>query len=156
MLSYAMQQTFNKVNDWVLNKNKFGTEMSRVPSIAKGNWKFSRDGGAVATYNLKDMDGVSNIVIPSGAIIRNVYVHVVAAVTSGGSLTLDVNGNAANDLLAAAAVATLTLNAKLAGIPDFATVADHVILTADRTLTIDLNVEAATAGEINVYVDYVF
>jgi len=156
MLSLAQQSAFNKTNDWVCAKNRLGHELSKVFNCVKGNWKFSRDGGAVGDYNLKDLDGVSNLTIPSGAIIISSFVYAKAAVTSGGSLTLDVNVNAANDNLAAQAVAGLTLGAKIQGIPDFGTLSDSVVCTADRTPSISFNTAAATAGELDVYIFYVF
>lgn len=156
MLTLAGQSTFDKCNDWVLAKNQIGHELSKTFNCVKGNWKFSRDGGAVGDFNLKGLDGVETVKIPSGAFIVDCFVHAKAAVTSGGSLTLDVNAEAANDLLAGTAVASLSLNAKIKGIPDMATVADYVLTTAERTLTISLNVAAATAGELDVYVFYVF
>lgn len=155
MLGLALRDAFNKANDWVVAKNKLGSELSKVKNCVKGNWKFTRDGGAVGDINLKGLDGVETVVIPSGAIITNAFVFVKTAVTSGGSLTLDLNSEAANDLLAGTAVASLTLNAKIQGVPDHATVADYKIMTADRTLTLSFNVAAATAGEIDVYVEYV-
>lgn len=156
MLSLALRDAFNKANDWVCAKNKLGSELSKGFNCAKGNWKFSRDGGAVGDINLKGLDGVETVVIPSGAVIVNAFVVVKTAVTSGGSLTLDLNSEAANDLLAATAVASLTLNAKVQGIPDFGTLADSKVMTADRTLSLSFNVAAATAGELDVYVFYVF
>lgn len=156
MLSLALQTAFNKCNDWVSSKNRLGSELAKVPNCVKGNWNFTRDGGTVATYNLKGLDGVETLVIPSGAIVVNAFVYVRTAVTSGGLLTLDVNINAANDTLAGTAVASLTTGAKILGIPDFATVADYIVTTADRTVTIDFNVAAATAGDFDVYVFYVY
>jgi hypothetical protein len=156
MLDLAKQSAFDKANDWVSAKNQLGHELSKCFNCVKGNWKFTRDGGAVGDFNLKGLDGVENVKIPSGAIIVNQFVFVKTAVTSGGSLTLDLNNNAANDGLAAAAVATLTLSAKIQGIPDFATMADAIVTTAERTLSLSFNVAAATAGELDVYTFYVF
>lgn len=156
MLSLALRDAFNKANDWVCAKNKLGSELSKTFNCAKGNWKFSRDGGAVGDINLKGLDGVETVVIPSGAVIVNAFVIVKAAVTSGGSLTLDLNSEAANDLLSGTAVASLSLNAKVQGIPDFGTLSDSKVMTADRTLSLSFNVAAATAGELDVYVFYVF
>lgn len=156
MLSLADQVAFDKSNDWVMAKNKVGHQLSKAMNCVKGNWKFSRDGGAVGDYNLKGLDGVETLVLPSGAIIVNAFVYVKAAVTSAGLLTLDLNSNAANDLLAATAVASLTLAALVQGIPTSGTLSSAVVLTADRTLTLSLNAFAATAGELDVYVSYVF
>lgn len=156
MLSLALQSAFNKCNDWVSNKNKLGSELSKLQNCVKGNWDFTRDGGAVSTINLKGLDGVETIVIPSGALVTNVAVVVRTAVTSGGLLTLDLNLNAANDSLNAQAVAGLTANAKIQGIPTSGTLSTALLLTADRTLTLDFNVAAATAGNFDVFVWYVF
>lgn len=155
MLSQEVRDALNKSNDWPSAKHKLGDLVHKNFNVVKGNWKFSRDGGATGDYNLKDQDGSSAVKIPSGAVILSAFVHVVSAVTSGGLLTLDVNSEAANDLLAAEAVANLTLGAKIQGVPDFGTLADSVVTTAERTLGISLNAAAATAGEINVYVFYV-
>jgi hypothetical protein len=156
MLSYEKRQALDKANDWVAAKQQLGTELGKVFNCVKGNWKFSRDGGAVSDITLKDADGVSTLKIPSGALVMGVLVFAKSAVTSGGSLTLDVNVQSANDGLAGTAVASLTANAKIQGIPDFATVADYLVLTAERTPTISFNVAAATAGELDVYFFYVF
>lgn len=157
MLSYADQQALDKCNDWPLAKAQIGSQiLGKTFNCAKGSWSFSRDGGAVGDINLKAADGVTTVVIPSGAVVLNVFCVSTTAVTSGGSLTLDLNCNAANDLLAATAVASLTTNAKIQGIPDFGTLGDAIITTADRTLTLSFNVAAATAGVLDVYVFYVF
>jgi len=156
MLSQSVKDALNKANDWVSAKHKLGDLVHKNFNVAKGNYKFSRDGGAVSTINLKDQDGVGTIVIPSGAVILNTFVHVTTACTSGGSATLDLNSEAANDLLAAEAVASFSSGAKIAGIPDFGTLADSVVTTADRTLSVSINTAALTAGEFNVYVFYVF
>lgn len=156
MLAVATRDALNRSNDWPSAKNNLGDLIHKTFAVVKGNYKFSRDGGAVSDINLKDQDGVGTIVLPSGAIILNAFVHVTTAFTSGGAATLDLNSEAANDLLAAGAVATFSSGAKLQGIPDFGTLADAVITTAARTLTISVNVAALTAGEADVFVFYVF
>ena len=156
MLTLAQQAELDKSNDWVMAKNKLGHELSKSMNCVKGNWKFSRDGGAVGDITLKGLDGVETLSIPSGAIIVSAFVFVKTAVISGGLLTLDVNVEAANDCLAAQAVAGLTLSAKIQGVPDFGTLADSVVTTAARTPSVSLNVAAATAGELDVYFFYCF
>lgn len=155
MLSTEVRDALNKSNDWAAAKNKLGDLVHKNFNCVKGNWKFSRDGGAVGDYNLKDADGVSTVKIPSGAIILSAFFYAKAALTSAGAMTVDVNSEAANDLLAAEAVASFTLGAKIQGVPDFATLADSIVTTAERTLSISLNAFAATAGELDVYVFYV-
>lgn len=158
MLSQALRDAFNKSNDWISNKNQLGSELSKAVNCVKGNWKFSRDGGAVSDITLKGLDGVETVKIPNGAIVTHAFVYVKSAVTSGGSLTLDLNlqSATANDLLAGTAVASLTLGAKIQGIPTQQTVSTYVVTTAERTLGLSFNVAAATAGEIDVYVYYVY
>ena len=156
MLSQSVKDALNKSNDWPLAKNAVGDLVHKNMNCLKGNYKFSRDGGAVGDINLKDQDGVGLLVVPSGAVIVNAIVHVTTAFTSGGAATIDLNSEAANDLLAAGAVASFSSNAKIQGIPDFGTLADAVITTAARTLSLSVNVAALTEGEANVYVFYVF
>jgi hypothetical protein len=156
MLSQTVKDGLNKSNDWVSAKNKLGDLVHKNMNCVKGSYKFSRDGGAVGDINLKDQDGVSTLVIPSGAVILNAFVHVTTALTSGGSATIDLNSQAANDLLAAEAVASFSSGAKIQGVPDFGTLADAVVTTADKTLSLSINTAALTAGELSVYVFYVF
>lgn len=122
---------------------------------AVGTYKFSRDGGATGDVELKDING-NPLKLPSGVIIRNVTVHVTTAFTSGGSATLDLNSEAANDCLAAEGVASFSANAIIKGIPDVATVADYKRLTAERTMTMSINVAALTAGACTVYYDFLY
>lgn len=156
MLSISVRDALNKSNDWAAAKNKLGDLVHKGLNVVKGNYKFSRDGGAVGDINLKDQDGLSTVVIPSGAIVVNAFVYASVALTSGGAATVDLNSQAANDLLAAEAVASFSLGAKIQGIPDLATVADYVVTTADKTLSMSINTAALTAGEMDVYVFYVF
>lgn len=156
MLDLAKQAAFDKANDWVSAKNQLGHELSKAFNCVKGNWKFSRDGGATGDYNLKGLDGVEVVKIPSGAIVVSQFFVAKAALTSGGAMTVDSNIEAANDGLAAEAVAGFTLGAKIQGVPDFGTLADSVVTTAERTLSISLNVAAALTGELDVYTFYVF
>jgi len=80
----------------------------------------------------------------------------ISAVTSLGALTLDLNIEAANDGLAAQALAGLTTGAKIQGIPDFGTLADSVVLTSEKKPSVSINAAAATAGEVDVYLFYVY
>lgn len=148
-IAYAITRMNNTAYKYDLGKLVHGGH------TVLGTYSFTRDGGAVSDINLKDVNG-NALVLPSGALIRNVTMHATTALTSGGSATIDLNAEAANDCAAAVAKATLSLNAVAIGIPDFATVADYVRLTADRTITISINTAALTAGAINVWIDYLF
>lgn len=144
-----------EVTDWSARKHSLSKELHKVLNCTKGVYNFATDGGAVGDYNLKDDDGAV-VKVPSGAVVLNAFARVVTACTSGGLATVDVQLEGANDLLAAAAVASLTLGANLQGVPDFGTLADAVVTTAERTLQLSVNVAALTAGKVHVYVFYVW
>lgn len=154
MLTADQRKELTKLSSATL-KHDLGKQLHQTLGVAVGTWSYTRDGGAVGDYNLKDCNG-ADLKLPSGTLISNVVVVATTAVTSGGSLTLDVNSEAANDCLAATAVASLTANARIQGIPDVATVADWTRLTAERTLTISLNTAAATAGALTVFFWYLY
>lgn len=156
MLTLEKQSAFNKANDWICAKNKLGDELSKSFNCVKGNWKFSRDGGEVGDYSLKGLDGSAPVALPAGAIVVSAFLYVKSQVTSGGALTLDLNIEAANDGLAAQALAGLATGAKIQGVPDFGTLSDSVVLTSEKAPSISINVAAATAGEVEVYLFYVF
>lgn len=143
----------NKMNSTAANV-ALGDVLYSQFGVKKGTYRFARDGGAIGSINLKDDNGVV-VKLPSKAIVLNAFVHVVQACTSGGSMTLDIDIQSDNDLLAAQAVAGLTLNAKIQCIPDFATLGDAIVLTAERTLAIDINTATLTAGKLDVFVFYV-
>jgi len=116
-------------------------------------YDFSVEGGAVSTIGLKDVFG-NKAILPSGALIKKVIIHVETALTSGGAATIAVDSEAAADLKGATAVATYALAANLDGIPDGAA-ANIVRLTADRQISIAIAVAALTAGKMHIFVDYV-
>ncbi len=116
-------------------------------------YDFSVDGGAVGTIYLKDAFG-EKAMLPSGALIKKVIIHVETALTSGGLATISVGSEAAADLKAATAVASYSLAANLDGVPDGAA-ANIVRLTADKQIQIAVAVAALTAGKLHVFVDYV-
>lgn len=154
MISAAIRALLGKTS-WDSYKAGLGAEMNRVPNCAKGTYDFTKVGGAVGDFNLVDDDGAA-VKLPAGAIALAVFVYAEVAVTSGGAATIDLNLEAANDLLAAEAKASFSLAAKVQGIPDFGTLADSVRATVERNLTLSVNTAALTAGKLQVYVFYVF
>lgn len=153
MLLPNPRYALNKMNS-VAKQNALGDVLMGQLGCLKGTYRFSRDGGAVSTITLKDDNGVA-VSLPSKAIVLSVIVHTVAACTSGGAATIDLNLEAANDLLNAEAVASFSSGALVAGIPDFATLTDAVKTTATRTLSVSINVAALTAGSLNVFLTYI-
>ena len=107
-------------------------------------YDFARHGGVVGAITVTG-DG-----IPSGAIICNGLVHVNTAVVGTTSTVAIMAVNAA-DVLAATAEASLTINALIVTVPDFATAAHYIRLTAAiNSLTFTVATGALTAGKITV------
>jgi len=150
MLTTNDRYALNRMNSSA-RKYDLGDALAGTLRCVIGTYRFTRDGGAVGDITLKDENGVA-VSIPSGSIVLNCFTVARTALASGGSATLDLNLNTANDLLAASAFGSHTLGAKVQGIPDFGTLADSVSLTADRNLTMSINTAALTAGALDVYV----
>lgn len=153
MITAEKKYQLDRMNSSAI-KNGLGSELNKTKNVAKGIYDFSTQGGVFTTaYNLLDDDGVA-VTIPSGAIVKAVYIHTVVAVTSLGSATISLQMNAANDLLNAEAKATFALNALVAGIP-VDTMATAVRATADRIVKLVPNTATLTAGKLNVFIEYV-
>lgn len=117
---------------------------------ANGVYDFAVDGGAVGTIVLRGDGG-----IPNGSYIIGGLIDVITPVTSGGAATVGVNGNAAGDLVAAAAVSGAPWSsAGLKSVIPAFTGATAIKTTADRSLAIVVAVAALTAGKFNVVVFY--
>lgn len=129
-----------------------GTELSHKCHLVKGIWDFSVDGGAVSTINLKDDDG-NLIVIPSGAIVKQVFTREVTNITTSASGTLSVGLAAVDDLLTATAAATF---ANIQAGACTGSAATMVRMTADHNLAISIATGALTAGKLEVYVEFVY
>jgi hypothetical protein len=155
MLDPVTRDTLDRCNDWPANQMQLGKLMHRTTSVVKGSYSFARDGGAVGYITLKDQDGVTPLTIPSGALILNSLVYVTTAVLSGGAATVGVGLEADNDIFNATAKASLSIGAKIVGIPDYATAADYLKLTADRSFRLKVGTAALTAGVLDYYVWYV-
>lgn len=134
--------TVNGVN-WVgRNSTVLGNPLQLIHE-----YNFANHGGAVGTIVMAGPVGPANFEV------QNTYIKVLTACTSGGSATVSVGtkASATTNLLAATAVASLTLSAKFQGIPDFATVADYVLETATFAPVVAIAVAALTAGRIKVW-----
>lgn len=142
----------NRMNS-VAQKSQMGTLLERTKNHVTAVYDFAVLGGAVSTLALKDLDG-NTCTLQSGAIITNVIAHVVTACTSGGSATVSLGANTTTDLMGATAVASLSLNALLAGVP-VGTAATAVRLTADRNISVAIAVAALTAGKVNYHIEYI-
>ena len=125
------------------------TGLATSKGVAYFEYDFSKHGGAVGAIT------VSGDVIPEGAIITSGIHHITEAVTSGGSATVAVKALSSEDLLAATAKASLTLNALIDTVPDGAA-ANMIRVTSNITaLTYTVAVAALTAGKIVTALEYV-
>lgn len=122
------------------------------PKIVIGTYDFAVDGGATSTIALM---GATRI--PSGAVITGGYIKVVTALTSGGSATIAVQVNAANDISTAVAVASWTTGIKNvlpAPTTGAVTTSTRVLTTAARDISIVIATAALTAGKFHVVLEY--
>ena len=118
-------------------------QSSRASRVGLGlfEYDFSVSGGAQGAIVI----GANRL--PPGAIILDGIIHVVAACTSTGSATVAIHVASSEDLMAATAVASLTLNALLDVVP-VCTAASAIRLTAAAGVTFTIATEDLTAGKI--------
>lgn len=136
----------DRASGTIFLKHRVGTRLVEAHNTAYGQYDFSKQGGAIGSYD-------SGIHLPNGAIIREVFFDVITAGTTSLSGTVSFDANSTGDLKAALAAASWT--GKVAGIPVY-TAASMVKLTAARTLLFSIATGALTAGKINAYVDYTY
>ncbi len=106
-------------------------------------YDFALHGGAISTIT------VGPKLLPAGAIIMDGVIHVKTACTSGGSATVAIHALSSEDIVAATAVASLTLNALLDVVP-VGTAATMLRCTAATQLSFVIATAALTAGVIAV------
>ena len=114
-------------------------------------YDFAKLGGAVGDYAL-------GVRVPNGARVLDAFAVVKTAATSANSTaTIALKVEAANDIFTAAAVsgAPWSTTGRKQGIPDWATVGDTKVATAEREVTMSVAVEALTAGVIDFYIIFV-
>lgn len=116
-------------------KKVLSAPFANEKEMVRVEWDFDVDGGAVATYEMLEAEGVMAV--------RMVHAYVMTAVTSGGSATFDVGVEAGSEFLSNTAVASLTAGALI----DPATQAFKK-LTDGQSLDFKIEVAAATAGKV--------
>lgn len=126
--------------------------LNQKRGVVKCVYDFATLGGAVGDLLMKDENGTI-VVLPSKAIITQVYVDIITAcVSTSNDGTIALKANSANDLLSA--VDADTLSGVSAGVPT-GSAATMVKLTAARNITLSIAVHALTAGKFNVFVEFV-
>jgi hypothetical protein len=129
---------------------KAGAGMGR-PITAVAEYSFARDGGAQGAIPLVGDK------IPNGAVVIDALISVEALCTSAGSTaTIALSVQSAADLQTAAVVsgAPFSTTGPKRCNPMTAT-ATPIAITAERTITATVAVQALTAGKFKVTVTYV-
>lgn len=117
---------------------------------ARGKYSFAVQGGTQGTIAL-----MGSTVIPSGALVLGGYLKVGTTLTSGGSATVAVQVEGANDLVTATAYGSSpwsTTGVK-AVVPVF-TAATFITTTAARDISIVIATADLTAGIFDVVLFY--
>ena len=131
-------------------------EQTRDLKVAKGEYDFAVDGGAVSTIILRaSSDDELGNDIPPNAVILGGYIEVDTILASAGAPTVAVNSEGAGDLLAAAAFggAPWSTLGRKSILPVF-TGATSVKTTVRRQLAITIAAAALTGGKFRVVLLY--
>lgn len=131
-----------------------GTQIvSNKVQLLKCTYNYATQGGTTAAaINMKDVVG-ADCTLPSGAIVKQVITHVVAAVTSNGSATVSIGAGSTTDLMGSTAKASLGLNVVIAGTP-VGTAATAVRLTAAKVVKVTVGTAVLTAGRLETFIEY--
>jgi hypothetical protein len=143
----AISNGLNPVVDSVIITGN-GNGLSALRT-AKAIYRFSVDGGAIATITPN-----SGATLPNDAVIVGAHINTTTTTASAGAATISVGtsaGSSAVSLLAATAFTSFTADTILAGIP---TMAVPLKLTAAGNLTVTIGTATLTAGVVEVTVLY--
>lgn len=127
---------------------------------SRGVWKFSTQGGLAGTvYNLKDDNG-ADIVFPAGTVITNCLIDIPTALTSSSSSgKISIGVSDVGDLKAASFIATYNASSgpatKPLGCVPTGTTATMIRIGSEGRLSMQTGSEALTAGQIDVWVEYI-
>jgi hypothetical protein len=116
---------------------------------AVGLYDFATEGGAVGAITLR------GDTVPSGAIIIDALIQVDTALTSGGSATVAVKVESANDILTATAYGSSPWSSTGAKRATLTATSAPVTTTAARSIVATVATAALTAGAFKVIVTYV-
>ena len=117
---------------------KIGAPFTQEEKVLKVRYDFSRDGGAIGTYDLFQAS--------QECVITGFHAVVKAAVTSGGSATVELGSTGDTDrFVTAKAPAALTINTVL---PEDGAFNQVLRLVAGDTISMTVATAALTAGVI--------
>jgi hypothetical protein len=127
---------------------KLGLEPSL--RVAEFEYDFAKEGGAIGNITLRGGK------LPVGALVLNGFVYTETAVTATGAATVALQINSANDVLTATAKGSFTAGAKLQGLPDFATIAESILVASTpKGVVAVVATDALLTGKFRVYVQYI-
>lgn len=153
MLTQAQKDSLN-LQQPLGSFNAPGDIIGAKVGVLVAKYSFAKQGGAVGSINLlTDLNSPTSYAkLPAGAIIKQVTIDILTAMTStGGTGTVALTAQSAGDLLAA--VDADTISGLVAGIP-VGSAATSIKLTAERTLVAAVAVAALLTGKFNVIVEY--
>lgn len=142
----------------VASKVQLGTLVNRTHNLLVAKYSYAVQGGTTANdisllTNLGDPK--SYAVLPANAVIKNVWVNVISAPTSGGSATIALKAVNAADLLAATAISSLGTGVVKQGKPFNSTTTTWIKTSAAQTIKATVATATLTAGKFNVFIEYV-
>lgn len=114
--------------------------------VARATWDFAADGGTIGAINM-------GVALPAKASIIRSYFYVVTQITDAGSGTHAISCETANNIFSAADETGVASGTWVAGISDGA-VANIKKITNACNLTFTIAGADATAGKVNVFVEY--
>jgi len=153
VVSKALQKQLNAGIGTILpQEGVLGDLLVSRKVLIRGNYKFSRDGGAISTINLKDVNG-DTITLPAGLIVNNGMVVCKTAVTSAGAVAMDIGVAAGAEFTSGTLKAALDLANEKAAIIPVGSAATAVVLAAAGLLTVKVATATITAGEFDVFLE---
>lgn len=168
LLSGVVMANVTSDQEYILNgmnsqaqKVQLGTLINKTLNLLVARYSYAVQGGSTSSAislltNLNNKR--SYAVLPSGAVIKNVWVNVLTAPTSGSTLaTVALQAASAGDLLGSTLVTALPTFQQ--GVPTGAT-STFVKLNAQKTIKVQVGPAAAgsaplTAGKFDVFIEYV-
>ena len=143
---------------------QLGTQLvDKAVHLMRARYDFSKQGGAVGTVDLLDVDG-KKAQLPPGAIIQDCVVVVRSGLVSGGSATISASsGKNLQDLKGVTAHSALATSDQLAAcIPTAGSLASAIKLpeytkgfSLDYTPTLTIGGAALTAGKLDLLIKYI-
>jgi len=156
VVTRALQVQINGNPGTILpQEGQVGTQLAARKIAIRGNYRFSRDGGAISTITLKDIFGQA-ITLPAGLVIDNGLIITRVPVVSGGATTLNIGLAAGAQFASALPKTSVDGVNEVAAIIPVGSAASAVVVAAPALLTVVVAASAITAGEFDVFLEGFF